>query len=277
MRKLFWSLPGWTLTITLAALGFDTPEKPQLEAGFNLMYQLRFDDARGEIRTFEKEHPADPLGPAAEAASYLFEEFNHQGILTSSFFLDDDKLLGGIAGTADDKHKTSFLENNRRARLMAERRLGTEPRDPDGLLVLTLADGMEGDYEALIARQPLASLRLIRKAEVEATRLLAVQPNAGDAYVALGAANYIIGCLPVYKRVLLWFGGYHGDRQRGMEQLQQAADHGHYLQPLAKALLALVAEREHQNDRARALFADLNRQFPQNSVFARELALLDKR
>jgi hypothetical protein len=76
---------------------------------------------------------------------------------------------------------------------------------------------------------------------------------------------------------MLWFGGIHGDRRVGMEQLQLAATRGHYLRPLAKAMLALAAEREHQFDLARSLFADLNREFPTNPVFAHELSLLETR
>jgi hypothetical protein len=268
------------LTLSSAIAGA-TPgradEKPQLEAAFRRMYELRFDEARREVSAYRREHPDDPLGAAAEAAAYLFEEFDHEGVLTSEFFLDDDKLLGGVPGQPDPLRRAAFLKANDSARSMARARVRANPEDPDGLFVLTLADGMQGDFEALIEKRQLSSLSLIRRAEKEARRLLAVQPDAYDAYMALGAANYIIGCLPGYKRFLLWFGGVRGDRQRGMEQLEVAAEHGHYLRPLAKALLALAAEREDQFDRARALFEDLSREFPANPVFARELALAKKK
>lgn len=267
------------LTVTAAIAG-STPgralEEPQLEAAFRRMYELRFDEARSEILAYRHAHPDDPLGAAAEAASYLFEEFDREGVLTSEFFLDDDRLLGGVQGQPDPLRRAAFLTANENARKMARERMKANPNDPDGLFVLTLADGMQGDFEALIEKRQLAALALIRRAEKEATRLLAVRANAQDAYVALGAANYIIGCLPVYKRLLLWFGGIRGDRQRGMEQLQVAAERGHYLRPLAKALLALAAERENQLDRARTLFEDLAREFPANPIFARELALAQK-
>jgi hypothetical protein len=106
---------------------------------------------------------------------------------------------------------------------------------------------------------------------------LRVDPDNGDAYVALGAANYIIGCLPGYKRFVLWFGGIQGNRAIGMRQLQIAASRGRYLQPLAKVMLALAAERERQPDLARKLFAELNREFPANAVFQNELQLLQRR
>lgn len=267
-----------TLTAAIqAATPAPAPGDPQLETAFHRMYELRFDEARGEIDSYRHANPNDPLGAAAEAASYLFEQFHHQGVLTSAFFLDDDRFLGGIQGEPDRRLSAAFLAANESARTMARERLKSNPDDPDGLFVLTLADGMQGDFEALIGKHQLSALSLIRGAEKEATRLLALRADAQDAYVALGAANYIIGCLPGYKRFLLWFGGVRGDRQRGMDQLQMAADRGHYLRPYAQVLLALAAEREGRFDLARTLFIDLAREFPANPVFAAELALAESR
>ena len=93
-----------------------------------------------------------------------------------------------------------------------------------------------------------------------------------DAYLATGAANYIIGCMPVYKRAVLWVGGIHGDKILGMQQVARAAASGHYLRPYAKLLLALAALREKQPDLARMEFSELTAEFPQNPLFASELA-----
>jgi hypothetical protein len=86
----------------------------------------------------------------------------------------------------------------------------------------------------------------------------------------------VIGCLPGYKRAFLWFGGVHGDRLKGIQLMQTAADHGRYLSPFAKIMLALAYEREKQPEKARVLLADLSAQFPENRIFAHELALVDQ-
>ncbi len=259
-----------------AAGPLSAEQKPEIEAAFRLMYELRFEEAREQVSGYRRAHPDDPLGAAAEAASHLFEEFDRQGVLTSEFFLDDDRLLGGIQGEPDPARRAAFLTANESARRLARARLEANPDDAEGLFALTLADGMQGDFEVLIDKRQLAGLGFIRRAEKQARRLLLVRADAQDAYVALGAANYIIGCLPVYKRIVLWFGGVRGDRARGLEQLQVAADRGHYLRPLAKALVALASRREDQTDRARRLFAELAREFPANPIFSRELALAEK-
>jgi hypothetical protein len=267
----------WTMLAAADGAEAGMPTNPALDDSFRLMYELRFDAARARLGSCLQADPEDSLCAAAEAASYLFEEFNQKGVLTSAFFLNDEQLLGGIEGSPNKERNAAFLAANQRARKMAETRLAKSPQHPGALLTLALTDGMQGDFEALIKKRQMQSLIFIRRAEKEAKALLRVEPDNGDAYVALGAANYIIGCMPVYKRFVLWFGGIHGDRQVGMEQLQMAATRGHYLKPLAKTMLALAAKREHQYDLARSLFADLNNEFPTNPVFAHELSLLNAR
>lgn len=259
------------LSPTLAA------PRPQatLDAGFSELYELNFSDACATFDSYIRDHPNDPMGPAALAAGYLFKEFNKQGILTSSFFLNDKKLLGGVPNAQRDADQDAFLRTDEQARQMAQKRLKANPRDPDGLLALTLANGMQADFDALIARKDMDSLWLLRQTKQSARLLLSINPQANDAYLALGAANYIIGCLPRYKRFFLSFGGIHGDRALGMQQLKLASDKGHYLKPFAKVMLALAALREKQPELARSLLAELHRQFPRNPHFASELAKLN--
>lgn len=249
---------------------------PSLDSAFDDMYRMKFDEARNEIGAYERLHPNDALGVVAEAASYLFEEFQQKGVFSSAFFLDDKKLLVGVDGPVSENRNPKFLDADGRARALANERLHTNSRDAEALLVLTIADGMESDYDALIERKQLASLELMKQADAEATRVLALDPNMQDAYVSLGVASYIIGCLPSYKRAVLWFGGIHGDRARGISLMQIAVDHGHFLQPFAKIMLALADEREHRYDLAQGLLAELARQFPDNPHFAQELEIAQK-
>jgi hypothetical protein len=246
-----------------------------LDSGFRDLYKLDFNGARAQFSDYQHKQPADPVGKAAEAATYLYEQFNQKGVLTSQFFLDDDRFLGGVEGSAN--HNAAFLSANQSARQAARERLKINAHDPQALLAITMADGMESNYDEIIEKKQLTALSLMRQAEDEAKTLLAVDPSANDAYVALGTSNYVIGCLPSYKKMFLWFGGIHGDKDHGMDELQTAASQGHYLRPFAMILLALASEREHQDVRAHTILAQLNKEFPENPLFAHELALLNQR
>lgn len=254
-----------------------SPPPSQLDTAFAQMYETQFERARNTVQTFEKLYPDDPMGPAAEAASYLFEEFNRQEVLTSAFFLDNKKLLGGVENPPDPALRVGFLDAIGRARQITTSQLVLHHADTRALLALTICAGMQSDYESLIEKKPLASLHYLREAQDNAGKLLVADPGAGDAYVATGAADYIIGCMPSYKRAFLWMGGIHGDRPRGMEEVRKATLQAHYLRPFAQLLLALASLRENQPAQARDLYAQLVREFPENPLFPHELAIATAR
>jgi hypothetical protein len=247
---------------------------PELGAGFQLLYQLKFDQARERFRQWEQERPSEPLGPALEAASNLFEEFYRKGVLTSEFFLDDKRLLGGIKGQPDADLERQFASAAQRAEKLARERLQNQPKDPDALFALTLVGGMQADDLFVIQKRQLESLHHLREADRDARVLLEIAPDTDDAYVALGAANYIIGCLPAYKRAMLWIDGVHGDKTLGLQQLARTATsaHAHYLRPFAQLMLALAALREKNPDLSRRQLQELVTEFPENPLFAAELA-----
>lgn len=253
------------------------PSGELLESGFRHLYGLDFTAARQEFVDYQKAHPEDPMGKAAEAASYLYEEFNEKGILTSQFFLNDERFLGGVEGSAAENRNSQFLTTNHMAREMAKTQLKAKPRDTHDLLILTMTDGMESNYDALIEKKQLAALNMMKQGEAEANTLLALDPEAKDAYVALGMSNYVIGCLPGYKKAFLWFGGVHGDREKGIKLMSEAAEHGHFFRPFAKIMLALAYEREKQSGRARTLLAELSDEFPTNPHYSQELAIATQR
>jgi hypothetical protein len=253
----------------------EASDTPELDAGFHLLYELKPEEARAKFAAWRTAHPEDPLGSSAEAASYLFEECYRQGVLTSEHFLDDKRLLGKIPIKPDPELRDAFFVADLRARNLAGPRLETDPDNANALFAMTLSLGMQADYASLIEKQQLESLAMIRDANTFAKRLLAVNPDAADAYLTLGAANYIIGSLPAIKRLFLKFKGIRGDKKGGIAQLEIAAARGRYLRPFAKIILAMAALREKRVALARTQLVELVAEFPRNPLFAGELAKLD--
>lgn len=248
-----------------------SPPGSQIDTGFHLLYELKFAEAREQFLGFASAHPDDPLADVSIAASYLFEEFWRQGVLTSDFFLNDKRFLSGIEGKPDEEQTQRFQQANGRARESALRRLKIDPHDADALYVLTLSTGMQADYVGILEKHQLESVHFIKEADGYAKELLKLRPDAQDAWLALGASDYILGSLSAPKRFLLRFGGVHGNKKVGLEELGRAAANGRYLKPYAKMLLALASLREKQPAVARTLLAELAGEFPANPIFAAEL------
>ena len=273
--SLFCSALAWVAVAEPRQTQNDVLRVPELDAGFRLLYELKPAEARKRFAARQKTHPEDPLSSAAEAASYLFEECYRQGILTSEFFLDDERFFGKIPVKADAALRQAFFAASIRAKDLAQIRLKTNPNDANALFAMTLSVGMQADYASLIDKQQLDSLRLIREADKFAKKLLVIAPEGTDAYLTLGTANYIIGSLPAGKRLLLRFAGIRGDKGVGIKQIEIAAASGRYLRPFAKILLALAALREKKPDVARTQLTELVAEFPDNPLFASELAKLN--
>lgn len=253
-------------------IGTEVRNAPELDAGFRLLYELRFREARGKFQAWQKSHPEDPLGSAAEAASYLFEECYRQRVLSSDYFLDDDRFLGRTPLSPDTNLRAKFDEANKRARDLAQLQLKANSENPNALFAMTLSLGMEANYACLIDRHQLRSLKMVRNADAYAKKVLTVAPGTADAYLGLGMTNYIIGSLPAYKKLYLGVTGIRGDKDKGIRQLGITAAHGQYLRPFAKILLALAALREQKVELARAQLTQLAAEFPTNPLFGHELA-----
>jgi hypothetical protein len=267
--------------LTSAALPTHADEVPktpafsnvaELSAGFHSLYAQNFTEAREKFDSWESQHPEEPFGEVAIAASYLFEELYRQGALSSDFFLNEKRFLHGIEGKPDPAHMQNFQNALDQARKLAKERLTKNAKDPEAFFALTMAAGMESNADMMLKKQHIESLKRLKEGNEYAKQLLQVEPDANDAYVALGSANYIIGSLSGGTRFILMFGGVHGDKKLGMQQLGKTIDGGRYLQPFAKILLALAARREKQDPVAQKLLLELSKEFPESPLYAAEYA-----
>jgi len=252
-------------------------EVPELKEGFRLLYVQKYSEAREKFSGWTSAHPEDPFGFVATAASYLFEEFYRQSVLTSDFFLDDKKFLRGIEGKPDTERVKHFDMELAQARKLADARLSKDKNDAAGLFALTMAAGMESNADSILEKKHIDGLKRMKEANEHAKLLLAQRPDANDAWVAPGSADYIIGCLSGGTRMVLWLGGIHGDKKLGMELVGKTAEKGRYLEPFAKVLLALAARREKQDALALKLLHELTEEFPDSPLFAAEYAKVQGR
>jgi len=249
---------------------------PPLDRGFQLLYSLDFDQAHGIFAAYEQTHPDDPMGPTADAAGSLFSEFHRLGVLESQFFELDKRFENRPKLNPDPAVRAQFQAAVDRAEKTAHARLARNPKDEDALFSLTLINGLQADYAALIEKRNMASLHYTKEAASWSEQALAVDPSNYDAHIAGGISKYLVGSLSAPIRWLVRLGGVPGDKQAGIKELQLVAAHGHYLAPFADILLAIAYVREHDKQHARELLANLRDEYPSNPLFAKEIARLDE-
>jgi hypothetical protein len=260
---------------TIAAPNISGPAvNPVIDRGYRQMYNLDFDQAHSTFVQWERDHPADPLGPVSNAAAYLFAEFDRLNILHSEFFVDGGIFRRSPKVTADpDVHRAFDQELDKSAQL-SEDILQRTPEDADALFAKILTLGLRADYEALIERRYFDALKVIKDSRATAEKLLVIQPGYYDAYLAVGVENYLFSLKPAPVRWILQAGGGQTDREKGVEDLRLTAEKGCYLSPYARLLLAVAALRSKDVPKARDLLSALAREFPHNRLYAQELSQL---
>ena len=272
------------VAVSLSVLGLnaetETTAEPDvivstaLDRGFSGLYNLDFTGAQKDFSDWQSQHPDDPVGPVSEAAGYLFSEFNRLGVLETQFFENDATFNARSKPSPDTALRSRFRSALERSQALAHTRLNKDARDRDALFALTLASGLQADYAALIEKRNLASLHFTKEASAWAQQLLAICDDCSDVLVATGFSKYIIGSKSAPVRWLLRMGGLPGDKQAGIADLQMTAQHGRYLAPFARVLLAIAYVRDKNKPRALELLSSLRTQFPSNTLFPREITRL---
>jgi hypothetical protein len=246
--------------------------EPMLDEGFNQMYNLKFEDAHRTFGQYERLHPKDPLGPVSDSAAWLFSEFERLDILRSDFALNDSNFFSTQRSLSPDPAaKKSFEADLQKAQQLAEPGLHSNPRDSNAMFATTLRLGLHADFEALIEKKSLAALSEVKQARTEAEKLLKDEPNYYDGYIAVALENYLLSLKPAPVRWFLHATGAQTDRQTGIEKLRMTAEHGHYLLPYARLLLAVAALRDHNREQAKERLAWLAARFPGNKLYREEL------
>ena len=260
------------LAIVVGGASVARAETTLLDVGYQQMYNLQFDQAHRTFSEWQRLHPKDPMGAVSDAATYLFTEFDRLQILRLQF------LVHAEHGSRDrELAPDPLLKQKFEAALNQGDELATlQPRDPSAAFAAVLSHGLRSEYLGLVEKHYGAALKEIKTARILAQQLLVNQPENYDAWIAVGVENYILGIKPAPVRWALRMGGGQTDRTLGIAELQLTADKGHYLAPFARLLLAVAALRNHNTDRAHDLLEALARDFPNNPLYAQELARLSR-
>ncbi len=260
--------------MTAASLWAQAPASASIAHGYDEMYDLNFSAAHATFQEWQRAHPKDPLAPVSDAAAYLFSEFDRLHLLESELFADDSVFAHRQKPVPDEGTRAAFESALNQAEQLTTEALQRSPQDYDALFAEELANGLRGNYLALIEKRDFAALGYMKRSRLIAEALLAEDPTYYDAYLAVGAENYLLGLHSAPLRWMLRMGGAKTDAAQGVAELRIVAQKGRYLGPYARLLLVIAALREKDHSRAATLLQGLAQEFPHNPLYRNELARL---
>jgi hypothetical protein len=259
-----------TAILLLIPLAVHAAPETGLDLGYRDMYNLDFPSAHKAFSAWLREHPADPLGAASDAAAYLFSEFDRLSIIDVQLFADQSRFDSRGKLTPDPAVRKAFDDRADQANRLADAALAKNPSDTNALYAKTMICGMRSDYALMIEKRDVAALSYSKQASALSRRVLAIDPKMYDAYLASGVENYMLSLKWAPLRWMLSWTGAGTNRAEGIRLLKLTATQGHYLAPFARMMLAVAAIRDNHPQQARDILTALSKEYPHNTLYIRE-------
>jgi epoxyqueuosine reductase len=242
-------------------------EDPLTDPGFVHFYNNEYDQALAVFEQQLKAHPNDPQLYNHLAQTILYREMLRNGALESQLVTGSNPFLRRPRMEISDQDKARFNGYIAQSMTLTAEALRKNPRDVQALYTEAVAHGLRANYLFLVQKAWLDSLHEITAARKADERALQIDPTFSDARLVIAINEYIVGCLPFGWRMIASLGGFHGDREDGIRQLQLVAQAGILNRFDARELLAAIYRRERQPQRAIPLVQALAEKFPRNYLF----------
>lgn len=249
---------------------------PQVRDAYEHFYNLDYPGAVSRFEQIRQKHPGDPQASALLLNAMLFQELYRQDLLDTTFYANDGFLSGKHATQEDPQVRERILGLADTAIREADARLSKNSNDVDALYARGWSRSLKCTYLAMVQRGFGAGMRLAMKAKDDEQKVLQIDPNYVDAKLVVGVYEYVVGALPLPFKILVGFVGISGSKNKGMQLLEDAGQHGVVTSVEARTVIALFLRREGKYKRAIEVVESLRRQYPRDYLFALEEANLRK-
>jgi hypothetical protein len=245
-----------------------------LNDGYYALYNLDFKAAHEHFQQWMTAHPEDPLGPASDAAAFIFNEFDLLGVLDIELFADDNRFTSRTRPPIDPVIKQGFSDRIAQSERLANAALQRNPKDANAYYCLAVTSGMQADWASLIDRHEYGAFKYSELASKYAKQALALNPTLYDANLAVGIENYMLSLKAAPIRWFLGMAGAGTNKAEGVRLLKLTSEQGHYLAPFARLMLAVGELRDGRTQSGKDILIGLSQEFPQNTLYQRQIARL---
>jgi tetratricopeptide (TPR) repeat protein len=242
------------------------------KSGIEALYDLDYEKAGREFKEIAKLFPNHSTGPRLLAARLLLKTLYDLRRLQTSLYSSSDSFYTRGDDKVDPRIVNEFRTLTREAKRLAEARLKVSPKDIEALDALGAIAGLKASFEEAVERRHFAAIRDGSEAVDRYREVLNLDPNYVDAGLTIGLYDYVIGALPLPKKILAGIAGHRGSKKRGLATLERVAKEGRWSNDDAKSVLILLYSREKRFADALTLARELSAKYPRNYLYRLETA-----
>ncbi|GEM_PF-1026198 len=236
------------------------------------MHNLEYDAAQRDFEVWLKTRPNDLPALNYLATTILHRELFKLGLLQIDAYGESGSIFHGAPAKPDPQFDKEFLQAINNAIRAADIRLKQNPKDEDALYWAGAAHSTMATYDFTIKHAYFAALREGNAARSLHVRLYHLDSSYTDCLLVLGLHDYIVGSLPFYIKVLAALAGHHGNRAKGLQEIEKVSKQGHWAKEDATLILAVLYNREKRYPEMLATLRELAQENPRNFLLPLEIA-----
>ena len=247
-----------------------------LDEGTDHFYNLEYDAALADFQQLRTADPRNPTWQNRVSLSYFYKELYQAGVLEGDLFDASNQFFRSKKVPLVPALEDGFRLANQAAIGICEAQLKTDTKDKNALYSCGVAYAARATHQALVERSALNFLSAARKANDYHSRLIKIDPRYYDGYLVPGVYDFVLGSLPGAMKFVFFFAGLVGDKQKGLELIESAAQKGDGAKYDAQILLAVMYRRERRYSDAVRQIESLKAAFPRNYILSLEIASLHR-
>lgn len=245
------------------------PADPLNAAAFEHFYDMDYEHSIQEFTQIMQRHASDPDAINHLLNAVLFRELYRIGALNVGEYANDSFI--NTKHRPDDSRVCNQIKDLvRQAEQIEEKRLDANSKDVAALYARGVTRAQFATYTALIEHAWFSALRNALGARRDHEKVLDLDPHYLDAKLIVGTHNYVIGNLPWGIKAASNVLGMGGNKEKGLEYLQQTAAGNTETSIDAKIVLVVFLRRERRFDEALEILRSLEPRYPHNVLFALE-------
>jgi len=245
------------------------PADPLNSTAFQHFYDMEYDLSVQEFRQIVDRHPQDPNAVNHLLMAVLFRELYRIGALNASEYANDS-FLSVRHGGADPRVTEQIKSLAQKAQAIEEKRLAENSKDVPSLYARGVTRAQFATYTALIEHAWFSALRNALGARHDHDKVLELDPGNSDAKLIVGTYSYVVGNLPWSVKVASSLVGMGGNKEKGLQFLQDAARGNGETSTDARIVLVVFLRRERRYQEAIDILRSLEPQYSHNVLFALE-------
>ena len=251
------------------------PDSELTRSAFSHFFNMDYDEAIAEFREELKSYPDDPFVVNHLLAAILAKELNREGAFDAALYTGN-RFMEIKPEPVDPKLTSEVIELAKKSQALATAELQKNPSDAQALCARATARGYEALFYAVVEKHWLAALRHALGSYHDDEQALKLDPENPKAKFVVGSMLYVVGGLSWYARMIAFVVTLHGNKQKGLQLLREAANSDEEVSMDARMFLSLFLAREKQYSEGAGLMRRSYEEFPRNFIYGySEAELLD--